>query len=359
MAVLSGLAGGDIKAALANGAAPYLATGLKLLTGRDKPSDEQMTVRLMGHAIIGGVVAGLNGAPVTAGAVGAVSGETVAMTVSELYFGKAPGELNEQEREQLSGMSTVASGDSQGAVAGAQAGKNATENNAEGWTLPKGMADYGQSSSTLATTLEQDGKSPQMVSSALETNARGSLPEGQQPATGLVKAWGTGASVLGGEIIAPAAGATAVIGGGILGGATDVTRQLLTMQPGEKDSVTDTLIAAGESALTQGKGLIFSSLVNTGGAYLGSKAKGEDPTVPMVGNAIGTVLGNKAGDQFTKDMLLRGYSPLVSDVMGTVSGGVMGTAIDSGIEASMKKGDSNENHAICKGAAGIRSRDGQ
>ncbi|ELF4898735.1 hemagglutinin repeat-containing protein [Salmonella enterica] len=138
VAVLSGLAGGDIKAALANGAAPYLATGLKLLTGRDKPSDEQMTVRLMGHAIIGGVVAGLNGAPVTAGAVGAVSGETVAMTVSELYFGKAPGELNEQEREQLSGMSTVAlagalaSGDSQGAVAGAQAGKNAVENNSLG-----------------------------------------------------------------------------------------------------------------------------------------------------------------------------------------------------------------------------------
>ncbi|HHR3735006.1 TPA: hypothetical protein ACS5XR_004446 [Salmonella enterica] len=217
-----------------------------------------------------------------------------------------------------------------------------TENNTEGWTLPKGMADYGQSSSTLATTLEQDGKSPQAISSALETNARGSLSEGQQPATGLVKAWGTGASVLGGEIIAPAAGATAVIGSSILGGATDATRQLLTLQPGEKYSTTDTLIAVGESALTQGKSIIFSTLVNTGGAYLGSKAKGEDPTVPMVGNAIGTVLGNKAGDHFTKDMLSKGYSPLVSDVIGTVSGGVMGTAIDSGIEASMKKGERNE-----------------
>ncbi|ECD7244763.1 hypothetical protein LVO39_004268 [Salmonella enterica] len=54
---MSGLAGGDIKAALANGAAPYLATGLKLITGRDDPSDEQMAVRLLGHAIIGGVVA--------------------------------------------------------------------------------------------------------------------------------------------------------------------------------------------------------------------------------------------------------------------------------------------------------------
>ncbi|ELS6502185.1 VENN motif pre-toxin domain-containing protein [Salmonella enterica] len=298
----------------------------------------------------GGVVAELNGAPVAGGAAGAVTGEVAAITISKLYFGKPPSKLNESEREQLSGMSTVASalagalasGSVQGTVAGAQAGKNAVENNTEGWTLPKGMADYGQSSSTLAATLEQDGKSPMEISSALETNVRGSLPEGQQPATGLVKAWGTGASVLGGEIIAPAAGATAVIGGGLLGGATDATRQLLTLKPGEKYSVTDTLIAVGESALTQGKGLIFSSLVNTGGAYLGSKAKGEDPTVPMVGNAIGTLIGNKAGDKFTREMLSKGYSPVTSEVIGTVSGGAIGTAIDFGIEESQKKGYSNE-----------------
>ncbi|HFW4712888.1 TPA: hypothetical protein ACIBSF_004165 [Salmonella enterica subsp. enterica serovar Chailey] len=51
------------------------------------------------------------------------------------------------------------------------------ENNTEGWTLPKGMADYGQSASTLATSMAQAGETPQTVSSALETNARGSLPE--------------------------------------------------------------------------------------------------------------------------------------------------------------------------------------
>ncbi|EID9843140.1 TPA: hemagglutinin [Escherichia coli] len=80
------------------------------------------------------------------------------------------------------------------------------------------------------------------------------------------------------------------------------------------------------------------------GAYLGSKVKGEDPTVPMVGNAIGTVLGNKAGEKFTKEMLSKGYSAVTSDVIGTVSGGTMtiGTAIDFGIEESQKKGDSNE-----------------
>ncbi|EEM8546713.1 filamentous hemagglutinin N-terminal domain-containing protein [Salmonella enterica] len=137
VAVLSGLAGGDIKAALANGAAPYLATGLKRVTGGDTPSDEQMAVRLMGHAIIGGVVAELNGAPASGGAAGAVTGEAAAMTISGLYFGKPPSELSESEREQLSGMSTVAaalagslaSASSSGTVAGARAGKNAVENN--------------------------------------------------------------------------------------------------------------------------------------------------------------------------------------------------------------------------------------
>ena len=41
-------------------------------------------------------------------------------------------------------------------------------------------------------------------------------------------------------------------------------------------------------------------------------------------------------------MLSKGYSPVTSDVIGTVSGGTIGTAIDFGIEESQKKGDSNE-----------------
>lgn len=155
VAVLSGLAGGDIKAALANGAAPYLATGLKLITGKDTPSDEQMAVRLLGHAIIGGVVAELNGAPAAGGAVGAVSGEVAAITISKLYFGKPPSELNESEREQLSGMSTIAaalagslaSDSATGTIAGAQAGKNAVENNA--------LSDLTEAAS--------QGKTPQQV----------------------------------------------------------------------------------------------------------------------------------------------------------------------------------------------------
>ncbi|HEA8674765.1 TPA: hypothetical protein ACHY8A_005016 [Escherichia coli] len=106
----------------------------------------------------------------------------------------------------------------------------------------------------------------------------------------------------------------------------------MTLKPGEQYSTTDTLIAAGEGGLTQGKGGIFSTFINTMGAYLGSKAKGEDPIGPMVGNAIGTALGNKAGDKFTKEMLSRGFGSVTSEVTGTVTGSVIGTVTDYQIE---------------------------
>lgn len=186
VAVLSGLAGGDIKAALANGAAPYLATGLKRVTGGDTPSDEQMAVRLMGHAIIGGVVAELNGAPASGGAAGAVTGEVAAITISGLYFGKPPSELSESEREQLSGMSTVAaalagslaSASSSGTVAGARAGNNAVENNAlgDGFKLPKGMMDYGQAVASWKQYAADNNLTQEQTQQGLNRIATGEAP---------------------------------------------------------------------------------------------------------------------------------------------------------------------------------------
>ncbi|EEU2397961.1 hypothetical protein E3M40_003929, partial [Escherichia coli] len=185
-----------------------------------------------------------------------------------------------------------------------------------------GFRSYVQAQGTLVNNTnltDETGKvlnpaTPEEIKYASDKLVTGNLPEGQDPVRGLLIAWGAGASVLGGELIVPAAGTVAVIGGSLLGGATDGIKQYLTLEPGEKYSATDTLIAAGEGGLTQGKGVIFSTFINTMGAYLGSKVKGEDPTVPMVGNAIGTVLGNKAGEKFTKEMLSKGYSPVTSDV---------------------------------------------
>ncbi|WP_118987480.1 hypothetical protein [Photorhabdus sp. CRCIA-P01] len=185
------------------------------------------------------------------------------------------------------------------------------------------MADYGRSA-------------------ALSKHAKGDHPEGQDPVRGLLVAWGAGASVVGGTIVAPVAGAAAVIGGGILGGVTDDTKQLLTLNQ-ENTIVPDTLIAVGTGALTQGKGTLFSTLVNTGGAYLGSKVKGEDPTTPMLGNAVGTVIGNKVGGKFTNAMLSKGYSNKASEVGGTIIGNYAGTATDYIAEEGAKKTQGRKN----------------
>lgn len=56
---------------------------------------------------------------------------------------------------------------------------------------------------------------PEEIKYASDKLATGNLPEGQDPVRGLLIAWGAGASVLGGELIVPAAGTVAVIGGSL------------------------------------------------------------------------------------------------------------------------------------------------
>nr|WP_246593549.1 hemagglutinin repeat-containing protein [Photorhabdus akhurstii] len=140
---LQGLAGGDIKAAIATGAAPYLANAVKNLTYNGKKHYDELTAEekatnLAAHAILGGVIAEMKGGSATAGAVGAAGGELAASAIaSVLYPNKKPGELAPDEKEKVSNLATLAGGlaaglatdSTAGGVAGAQAGKNAVENN--------------------------------------------------------------------------------------------------------------------------------------------------------------------------------------------------------------------------------------
>lgn len=82
------------------------------------------------------------------------------------------------------------------------------------------------------------------------------------PARGLLIAWAPIPTIAGSAVIAPASAAYGLIFGGLLGGSSDATQQFLTMKPGESYSYTDTLIAIGTGSLTQGKGVIFTTIVN-------------------------------------------------------------------------------------------------
>ncbi|MDC9589540.1 hemagglutinin repeat-containing protein [Xenorhabdus sp. XENO-10] len=140
--VLQGLAGGDIKAAIAGGAAPYLANAVKELTYGGKPYEqltaEEKATNLVAHAILGGVIAEMKGGSASAGAVGAANGELAASAIAGvLYAGKTMDELSPDEQEKVSNLSTIAGGlaaglatdSTAGGISGAQTAKNAIENN--------------------------------------------------------------------------------------------------------------------------------------------------------------------------------------------------------------------------------------
>ncbi|MGA4635499.1 hemagglutinin repeat-containing protein [Pseudomonas solani] len=134
-AALQGLAGGNISAAVAGAAAPYVAQTIKQATG------DNDNARLMAHAVLAAVVAKAQGNSAAAGAAGAVSGELMAELIAKKLYSDIPvKDLSEEQKQTVSALSTLAAGlagaaldgDAANAVAGAQGGRNAVENNALG-----------------------------------------------------------------------------------------------------------------------------------------------------------------------------------------------------------------------------------
>ncbi len=132
-AAIQGLAGGDMAKALAGASAPYLAEVIHNMT-TDANGKVNTEANLMAHAVLGAVMAQINGNSALAGASGAVMGEYIAQ---QMYPGIKREDLTEEQRQTISALGTLAAGLAGGlaggstadAVAGAQAGKNAVENN--------------------------------------------------------------------------------------------------------------------------------------------------------------------------------------------------------------------------------------
>ncbi len=132
-AAVQGLAGGNVGAAIAGAASPYLAEVIHNMT-TDAKGKVNAEANLIAHAVLGAVTSAASGNSALAGASGAVMGEYIAQ---QLYPGVTRDELNEEQRQTISALGTLAAGLAGGlagdstadAVAGAQAGKNAVENN--------------------------------------------------------------------------------------------------------------------------------------------------------------------------------------------------------------------------------------
>ncbi|WP_252187026.1 endonuclease toxin domain-containing protein [Escherichia coli] len=133
-AAVQGVMGGDLKAALANGAAPFIANEIKKQIP-DEETDANLK-RTIAHGIANAALALAKGENVAAQATGAMTGEAIGI-LAEYIYNKQPGELTEREKENVSAWATLASGlagglaggDTQSVANAAQAGKTTVENN--------------------------------------------------------------------------------------------------------------------------------------------------------------------------------------------------------------------------------------
>ncbi|HHP3550971.1 TPA: VENN motif pre-toxin domain-containing protein, partial [Escherichia coli] len=128
-AAVQGLAGGNLSAALAGGAVPYIAEIIKQTT-------PDGAGRVAAHAVVNAALSLAQGNNALAGAAGAATGEMVGMIATQMYD-KPVSELSETEKQTVSTLATVAAGLAGGlvgdsgasAVAGALSGKTTVENN--------------------------------------------------------------------------------------------------------------------------------------------------------------------------------------------------------------------------------------
>ncbi|MCX2545953.1 hemagglutinin repeat-containing protein [Pseudomonas sp. COW5] len=130
--IVQGVLGGNISGALTGAAAPYVAQAIRDATEGDK------TANLMAHAVLGALIAKVNGNSVLTGAVGAVVAEEVARILKEQLYGDISNDrLTSEQKQTISSLATLVAGiggaftgtDSLDAVTAALVGKNAVENN--------------------------------------------------------------------------------------------------------------------------------------------------------------------------------------------------------------------------------------
>ncbi|WP_406619296.1 hemagglutinin repeat-containing protein [Dickeya fangzhongdai] len=136
-AALQGMLAGNVAQAVTGAAAPYLAEQIHKAT-TDAKGNTDVMANTIAHALLGAVVAQSGGNSALAGAAGEAGGELAARALLEtLYPGKKPEELNEDQKQLLSTLSTIAGGLAAGvvgnsgtdAVQGAQSAQVAVENN--------------------------------------------------------------------------------------------------------------------------------------------------------------------------------------------------------------------------------------
>ncbi len=400
-AAVQGLAGGDLAKAIAGGSSPYLAEVIHNMTS-DASGKVNTEANLMAHAVLGAVVAQINGNSSLAGAAGAATGEFIAQ---QLYPGVDRKDLSEEQRQTISALGTLAAGLAGGlagdstadVVAGAQAGKNAVENNflsnTDSDKLAKAIEKIKQGDKSLAAAneliklenadkrsdalVDKFTRDPSQISSTERAELAGYLrvyasemekeygpavsqelvkgllsgqdyikrapdSEAMAKAQTIMNTWGyhkSNASI--GD--APLMFGSSVLGVTVKGMAANTAIGVgvnTGVQLAGKDpfSYVDAIMAGVTAAATTGKGIFASGTINVGGAAIGSGVKGENPVNSMAGAAAGTVVGG-IGGEIIKGVNSALGKDAISDLTGAILGGYISEQTGNTVKDNLDKKD--------------------
>ncbi|SER22030.1 filamentous hemagglutinin [Rosenbergiella nectarea] len=137
-------------------------------------------------------------------------------------------------------------------------------------SLPSGMADYGQSASSLAMSMAQQGATPDEINTALSQHVKGDLPEGANITKAIVEGYTDGLLIPGAWYLWPAASVGKVEGGAVIAEIANSSYQWFDLsKPGNENKrwTKKSSIASGiTGALAPGRSIQQNVGIAVGGA---------------------------------------------------------------------------------------------
>ncbi|EPC0819138.1 hemagglutinin repeat-containing protein [Escherichia albertii] len=335
-AAVQGLAGGNLSAALAGGAAPYIAEIIKQTT-------PDGAGRVAAHAVVNAALSLAQGKDALAGAAGAATGEVVGMIATQMY-GKPVSELSEAEKQTVSTLATVAAGLAGGlvgdsgasAVAGAQSGKTTVENNA--LSLPSGMVSYGQAVASWSQYADANNLTPEQKQAGLDKLAKGELPEGVNISKVIVDGYKDGVLIAGAWYLGPAASTGKVVSGAVISAIANGTYQWYDLSKlGNENKSWDywgSASAGITGALAPGRNIWQNAGIAAGGTLFTDGPDKGALAGTGAGWVFGTVVGVVAPPVFSP-VLGPGSVPS-GDIIGAIGGEFISNAVKDEINGTKK-----------------------
>ena len=342
-AAVQGLAGGNLRAALAGGAAPYLAEVVKTMTTDPVTGEVNKAANVAAHVVVNAALAVAQGNNALAGAAGAATGEVVGIIATQMY-GKPVNELSETEKQTVSTLATVAAGLAGGlvgdsgasAVAGAQSGKTTVENNA--LSLPSGMVSYGQAVASWNQYADANNLTPEQKQAGLDKLAKGELPEGANISKVIVDGYKDGVLIAGAWYLGPAASTGKVVSGAVISAIANGTYQWYDLsKPGNENKSWDywgSASAGITGALAPGRNIWQNAGIAAGGTLFTDGPDKGALAGTGAGWVFGTVVGVVAPPVFSP-VLGPGSVPS-GDIIGAIGGEFISNAVKDEINGTKK-----------------------